>query len=119
MKSISLLCLNVGKEEKVYSFREWVDERCMYYYVYLQNNWQYLGGGPVVCAPCFFPLCHCLFVCYRVIAAPCVKRVVCVQLVYLLDLSKAFDTLNHQIPIKKLEYFGLNRMSIKLMENYY
>ncbi len=34
------------------------------------------------------------------------------------DLSKAFDTLDHQILIKKLEYYGLNGMSIKLMESY-
>ncbi len=35
-----------------------------------------------------------------------------------LDLSKAFDTLDHQILIKKLEYYGLNELSIKLMESY-
>ncbi len=35
-----------------------------------------------------------------------------------LDLSKAFDTLNHQILIKKLEYYELNGLLIKLMENY-
>ncbi len=35
-----------------------------------------------------------------------------------LDLSKAFDTLDHQILIKKLEYYELNGLSIKLMESY-
>ncbi len=38
-----------------------------------------------------------------------------------LDLSKAFNTLDHldyQILIKKLEYYGLNGLSIKLMESY-
>ncbi len=35
-----------------------------------------------------------------------------------LDLSKAFDTVDHQILIKKLEYYGLNELSIKLMESY-
>ncbi len=35
-----------------------------------------------------------------------------------LDLSKAFDTLDHQILIIKLEYYGLNGFSIKLMESY-
>ncbi len=34
------------------------------------------------------------------------------------DLSKAFETLDHQILIKKLEYYGLNRLWIKLMEGY-
>ncbi len=35
-----------------------------------------------------------------------------------LDLSKAFDTLDLQILIKMLEYYGLNWLSIKLMESY-
>ncbi len=35
-----------------------------------------------------------------------------------LDLSNVFDTLDHQILIKKLEYYGLNELSIKLMESY-
>ncbi len=35
-----------------------------------------------------------------------------------LDLSKAFNTLDHHVLIKKLEYYGLNRLSIKLMESY-
>ncbi len=35
-----------------------------------------------------------------------------------LNLSKAFDTLDHQILIKKLEYYGLNGLSIKLLESY-
>ncbi len=40
------------------------------------------------------------------------------QLIYFLDLSEAFDTLDHHIYINKLEYYGRNGMSIKLMESY-
>ncbi len=36
-----------------------------------------------------------------------------------LHLSKAFHTLGHQIRITKLEYHGLNELSIKHMESYY
>jgi len=35
-----------------------------------------------------------------------------------LDLSKAFDTLDHNILIKKLKYYGLQGVSVKLLENY-
>ncbi len=35
-----------------------------------------------------------------------------------LYLSKAFDTLDHQILIKKPQYYGLNVLAIKLMESY-
>ncbi len=35
-----------------------------------------------------------------------------------LDLSKAFNTLDHHILIKKLEYYGLNGLTIKLIESY-
>ncbi len=35
-----------------------------------------------------------------------------------LDLSKTFDTLDHQIRVNKHEYIGLNELSIKLMESY-
>jgi hypothetical protein len=35
-----------------------------------------------------------------------------------LDLSQAFDTLDHEILIKKLEYYGLHDGSLKLMKNY-
>ncbi len=35
-----------------------------------------------------------------------------------LDLSKSIDTLDHQIFIKKLEYYGWNALSIKLKESY-
>ena len=35
-----------------------------------------------------------------------------------LDLSKAFDTLNHSILITKLKYYGFQNNAIKLMESY-
>ncbi len=35
-----------------------------------------------------------------------------------LDLSKAFDTLDHHILIKNLEFYGLQGLSVKLMESY-
>ena len=35
-----------------------------------------------------------------------------------LDLSKAFDTLNHQILIKKLDFHGVSRQANKLLTNY-
>ena len=35
-----------------------------------------------------------------------------------LDLSKAFDTLNHEIIIKKLRYYGVTNIELKLIANY-
>merc|ERR1712074_472216 len=35
-----------------------------------------------------------------------------------LDLTKAFDTLNHEILINKLQYYGLQNNSLNLMKNY-
>ena len=35
-----------------------------------------------------------------------------------LDLSKAFDTLDHNILLHKLKYYGINGNSLKLLENY-
>ena len=35
-----------------------------------------------------------------------------------IDLSKAFDTLNHEILISKLKYYGINGSAIKLIDSY-
>ncbi len=35
-----------------------------------------------------------------------------------LDLSKAVDTLDHKILHNKLNYYGINGVSLKLMQNY-
>ena len=35
-----------------------------------------------------------------------------------IDLSKAFDVLNHDILLSKLEFYGLNELTIKFIKNY-
>ena len=35
-----------------------------------------------------------------------------------MDLSKAFDTINHSLLSAKLDAYGFSRTSLKLMENY-
>lgn len=39
-------------------------------------------------------------------------------LTLLYDLSKAFDTIDHNILIKKLKYAGLNRKCFEIIKNY-
>ena len=34
------------------------------------------------------------------------------------DLPKAFDVLNYEILLSKLEFYGLSELTIQLMENY-
>ncbi len=35
-----------------------------------------------------------------------------------LDLSKAFDTLDHNIVIQKLKYYGIKGINLELFQNY-
>ena len=35
-----------------------------------------------------------------------------------MDLSKAFDTIDHHILLKKLNYYGIRGLPLKLIENY-
>ncbi len=41
-----------------------------------------------------------------------------IQINIFLDLSKAFDTLDHRILLEKLKYYGINGVAYELMESY-
>ena len=38
--------------------------------------------------------------------------------IILIDLSKAFDTLDHGILLSKLQYYGITRIELKVFHNY-
>ena len=41
-----------------------------------------------------------------------------IPIAFFLDLSKAFDTLDHSILLQKLYLYGVDNISLKLFENY-
>ena len=43
---------------------------------------------------------------------------VCVYGGLFCDLQKAFDWVNHELPLAKMKFYGISRMASKLMEPY-
>ena len=41
-----------------------------------------------------------------------------ISIVAFLDLKKAFDTIDHKILVKKLQMYGVEQRSLKLLESY-